>query len=642
MIRNKCCCLLVLVALFGSATNGMASPASKAIILSWDGAADWIVDRLLEEGKLPNVARLARMGARAEYSTPNYPSVTAAGHATLWTGAYSDVHGVTGNGVGLLPRADHTMLEGQSGFDARALRAEPIWVTAAKAGKRVVSLSATQSMPIDPTLKRLNDAKVPLDRYLSFSGFESRIADGKSLTARELQPAQDWDALPPHKNALRECVTKAGEQSFYLLAYDDPNDKTDGLDTLLIRQGSRHAAQATATATLKPMDASPNVRSWSPSFRVTKGNLFGYTYFRLFSLSPDGKQMTLYRRAAHSLQGASTTAQREEYLKAYGGFYDSPFETYSNGEFGKTLWQEGDGTAERRLIELVRLDCEFLKRGTRFAWSRWKPDLLLHYAPMTDGAGHTWMGVLDPDTPRYNPALARKIMPFYEQVFQLQDEWLGAVLDMVGQETVVCLVSDHGMAGVGKQFSPARFLIETGFATTKQDGSIDLTRTAVFTLNNNELLLSVNGTDRKGGIVPPEERESLIQQLTQVLLSATDPDTGKHIVTRVFRPEETAGLGIGGEAGGDLYYDVAPGYDPAELLPTVVQNIASPIGGGSHGFYSGRRKMQAIWYIGGAGVRQGVKIGGVHQTDIAPTLSHLLGIPPPANAVGHCIGEVLR
>jgi predicted AlkP superfamily phosphohydrolase/phosphomutase len=265
---------------------------------------------------------------------------------------------------------------------------------------------------------------------------------------------------------------------------------------------------------------------------------------------------------------------------------------------------------------------------------------------MSDGAGHTWMGVLDPQSPRYDRSVADKLWPFYTQVFQLQDEWLGAVLDAAGSQAVVCLVSDHGMAGVGKGFNPNTVLEKAGLLVRTADNKIDLARTKACFPPWSDYALVVNGTDWKGGIVASSsggEREGVLQQAREALLAAVDPETGQHVVTGVFRPDDIAHLGIGGPSGGDLYLELAPGYSPSSQTgESIVSKDDSPIGSGVHGFLPLRKTMQAICFMGGAGVARGRQVPGIRQIDVAPTLSRLLGIPAPRDAQGHVVGEILR
>lgn len=615
--------------------------AKRVVVVSWDGAADWVVDRLLTENKLPNVARLARMGVRAEYSTPAFPSKTACGHAALWTGAYGDINGVTGNSVPVLPRAEHTLLETRSGFTSPALLAEPLYVTAAKAGKKVLILSATQSFPPDPWVEKVKAAGVSPDRLTTFDGFES------GMVGERVWDGADWGAppaglaLPQHDGEAKAFTFKIADAEFTAAVYDDPQDPTRGFDTVSIKQSGANGA----SAILKPVAAATNIRSFSPRFPVTlrdpqRGDLFGYTYFRLFALDPTTGRMTLFQRGVNGIRGTAILAERQDYLNAYGGFHSVPFNAYDSGLLGKTLWQGGDGEAEKRLIEIIRLDVEFLKRGTQYALKRYNPDLTFHYTPMIDSAGHEWMGALDPDSPRYDAQVAAKLMPYYEQVYQLEDEWLGTIIDAAGKDAAICLVSDHGMAGVGKNFSPNAVFEKAGLLVRTADGKIDLTKTKICAPPWGDYLTVVNGVDWKGGIVTEAERESVLRQATDALLSARDPETNQPIVTRIFRPGEVVSLGIGGVSGGDLYMDVIPGYVPtSRLQDALVQPDRSPIGGGVHGFFPLRTKMQAIFYLGGAGIAQGKQIPGIRQIDMAPTISYLLGIPAPANAVGHIIGE---
>lgn len=623
-------------------------PPRRVVIVSWDGAADWVMDRLLAEGKLPNVARLAASGARAEYSTAAFPSKTACGHASLWTGAFPDVNGITGNTVNIFPRSEHTLLEKRSGFDSAALRAEPIWVTAAKAGKRVAVLSATQAYPPDRWVEELRAARVPDDRYVLLSGFESKIADAAIFNGSSLRTPESWTGAPPHEGPMRELAFSVGDSKFFALVYDDPVDPARGFDTVLVRQGSRDSAKSEGQAILKPAEARDDVAAYSARFKVAKGDLSGFTYFRLWELSPDGG-MALYQRAVNMVRGSTTRAELDAYMAAYGGFHDDLFWHYERGSLGRQVYAGGDGTAERRLLEAVRLDVEFRKRGVRYAIQHWSPELLLHYTPMTDSAGHMWVGALDPTSPRYDEKLAAKLWPYYEAVYRLEDAWLGEIIDAAGQNAAIFLVSDHGMTAQHRRFYPNAVLERAGLLARTYDekdrrgDEIDLSRTRACVPPYSDFFVTVNSTDRKGGVVPPGEREAVLQAATDALLAAVDPDTGQRIVTSVFRAEGVAGLGTGGEVGGDLYLELAPGYYPEGRLSSVlVEPTQSPIGGGAHGYLPLRRSMQAICIVGGAGVMPGAKLGGVRQIDVAPTAARLLGIAPPRDAQGHVLGEILQ
>jgi hypothetical protein len=333
----------------------------------------------------------------------------------------------------------------------------------------------------------------------------------------------------------------------------------------------------------------------------------------------------------------------DEYLRAAGGSTDTGFVIYRRGGLGPALWEHGDGTAEKRLLEIVRFDLETRQRRDVFAIQRLNPDLLFDYSSATDDAGHTWMGALDPESGVYDPALAAKIWPFYAGVFQLQDAWLGKILDAAGRSAIVSLVGDHGMIGTSQTFYPNSVLERAGLVFRTADGkSIDLARTLICAPPWGDFFLSVNSSDWKSGVVRPADRERVLARAMDALLEATDPQTGKRIVTRVFRPAEVTGLGMGGPAGGDLYLDLAPGYVPsAALSDDVVRKSTSLIGRGDHGFFPLRTKMQTVWFVAGSGIAAGKTIGGIRQIDIAPTLSQALGIPAPKNAKGHIIAETL-
>lgn len=579
-------------------STALAAPKTKLISIVWDGAPDWVIDRLLVEGKLPNVARLATNGFRAETCIPAWPSKTAVGHASIFTASWPDHHGISNNTVGLLPRSQHGLEESMRGFDGRALQSEPIWVSAARQGKRVVSLSAACSFPPDPFVAQLR--KLGKERnWIGFSGFEQEWAPGRMIT----EPGE---------------FEIAGE-SFSVRLHDDPTDPAVGSDSVIVQRGDQ-------IELIKPRPAG-NLAAWSPPFTIRKAGSAANLYFRLFSLG--GGKMELYQRKTSPIYGTENEEAISKYVSAYGGFHDDAFGLYERGVFGKTLFQGGAGVAEERIIELVQQDCAFLKRSFDYGWNTWKPDILFHYTPMSDSAGHTWMGALDETTPGYDPIIAAKLWPYYERVFRLQDDWLGHMMDRKGKDTILALMSDHGMAGARKYVHINNALESASLLGRTERGLIDWTVTKAAIPAWSDFFITVNGLDRKGGIVPKSEREAVLNKATEALLNIVDPDTGAHIVTGVFRADRMSYLGIGGESGGDLYFEMAPGYYPSNRGNA---NVTSPygkeIGGGVHGFFPYRREMGAIFFAAGPGIEHRDDLA-VRHTDIMPMLCRAMGISSP-------------
>ncbi len=569
------------------------------------------------------------MGVHAEYVNPALPSKTAPAHAAIWTGAYADVNGISGNTVPVLPRAEHTLLESFDGFDSRVLRAEPIWMAALRAGKKVVGLSVTHQTPANIYTDVMRQEGIPAGRYASFDGFRTQIDDARVLSADQLSPGQ--------APGTRETSVSIGETLFKITVFDARDDRVKGYDSARICSGSE-------CVTLKPAEAQSAIANWSKPFRVQRGDLFGLAYFRLFSLAPDAGEMTLYASSVAALQGAASPELTERFMAASGGFPDFGFAAYDKGRLGRQIYSGGDGTAERRLLEAVRFGMSILDRGMRYAIEQMHGELIIDYTAALDTAGHRWMGALDPDSGVYNDEMAAKIWPFYTEILQIQDAWLGHILDLGGSDSIVSVISDHGMEGVGRSFYPNVVLERAGLLARTPEDKIDLTKTRVCAPPWGEYFLSVNSTDWKGGIVRPQDREAVLNEATQALLNAVDPETGSHIVTRVFRADNLTGLGGGGLSSGDLFMDFAPGYMPSSLIEpsTVVRKLNLSIGSGTHGFFPLDSKMQTIWFATGPGIVAGKEIGPIRQIDIAPTLSRLFGIPAPANAKGHVIGEVFQ
>src|SRR5262249_30166297 len=117
----------------------------------------------IDSASTPALWSMFRTAACADGARPPFVSVTPSGHAAIWTGAYSNVNGIAAIANGALPLASTTILESTDGYRAPQLSAEPIWLSAARQGKRVFSHMATQS-PRPPGYPVVNKWSESLDR----------------------------------------------------------------------------------------------------------------------------------------------------------------------------------------------------------------------------------------------------------------------------------------------------------------------------------------------------------------------------------------------------------------------------------------------------------------------------------------------
>jgi predicted AlkP superfamily pyrophosphatase or phosphodiesterase len=91
--------LFALVLLGVTGFSAKTRPAERnAILISWDGALREHVRGDLARGKLPNLARLAKLGALVDIDVTGHQTDTKAGHAQMLTGYDPALTGVYSNG----------------------------------------------------------------------------------------------------------------------------------------------------------------------------------------------------------------------------------------------------------------------------------------------------------------------------------------------------------------------------------------------------------------------------------------------------------------------------------------------------------------------------------------------------------------
>jgi predicted AlkP superfamily phosphohydrolase/phosphomutase len=598
--------------------------AARAIVLAWDGAVPAFAHEMMRERKLPHLAKLIEGGVYADDVTAVFPSKTAPGFASLITGAPPRITAISGNRVPRAPRDQFTILESVAGFAAAPLRAETIWAAARRAGKRSIVAH------IPTYAGELADGTVRFSGYELFAGRDGIVTKNTAASAAP----EPWRNAPPSAALPIEIYFAIGASKFFGLLIDDAADDQPGYDTLILAAARDGNA---VMARLKP--APPGAGGeffWSPpvAIKASAGH-DAKSYFRLFDLKPDGSDFFLYY----------TRPVRDLPLEGVGDSVASPTVRtfvgngaailFQQGAFGRTIPNGGGGGAEARYLETVAFAQHQLTETHRWAMENLPWDLFFAYTPFPDEAEHLWRGYLDTSLPGHRQDLAERLRPLLERVYRSADDLLGLLLSKRPADTLFVLISDHGLQGVNKRVALNPVLQQAGLLVLDANGRVDLTKTRVIypAVNNGYLL--INSKDRRAGIVAPDERAELISKVRASLLAVRDDS--RPIVRAVYDAEtEGAAMGIGGEVGGDIYVELAPGYD---FDPRIAAGpwVSETAPYGNHGANPAQPAMRTLMVLNGPGVEAGGKLKNARIIDFAPTLAWLLNLPKPRDAAGRVL-----
>jgi hypothetical protein len=216
----------------------------------------------------------------------------------------------------------------------------------------------------------------------------------------------------------------------------------------------------------------------------------------------------------------------------------------------------------------------------------------------------------------------------------------------------IFVVSDHGFAPFHTAVSINNLLASHGLDPKKVR--------AVTSGAAANIYIGLEGRE-PDGTVGPSEYLTLQQQLVEILKNFYDTNSlytlGASewpVFDKVYtRPADLSDPDFGrgtnaliGQDSGDIFALLSLGYnfdgtqnpvvirhgDPASALPI----LSVPNFYGAHGYDPQQLSMSAIFYAAGPDIGQGT-LSRVSNVDLAPTIAHILGVPPASTVQGHII-----
>ena len=677
--------MLLVVSLAAAAACGTRRPPElvkqKLVILGFDGLDPRLVQKWMDEGRLPNMRRLATRGSGVRPLGTTHSPESPTAWASFATGVNAGKHNI----YDFLIRDTATYLPdlGMVHFEpprfilnyfpvsrpvVESIRGgTSFWVTAGRAGVRSSMLTVPVTFPPEevPNGELLSGLPLPdirrtMGTFYYFGTDLSRYEEGNTEFGGILKRlvfdgdvAQTELVGPPNpivKQQLREARAKT------------PPARMTDVDRMRVaelesREDVRlpvtiHWNKAGRSATIDIGDNSIHLdeHQWSKWINLDFSinlllRVHGMAQMYLIGAGPE---LQLYispvnwkpdKPPAPMSSPASLSADLYERLGPYRtlGWAEATWplneDRIDEKTFMDDLYRAFDDRAQ---VILQRIDAK-----------QW--DLLVGVIESTDRVQHMMWRLIDPSHPMYDKALAAKYGDAIERVYRRCDDFIGEVISRIDPATPILIVSDHGFHSFRQSVNLNTWLVQEGFMAIQgqQPGekklqdlfggsgtfweNVDWSRTKAYAMGLGQIYVNLKGRESHG-IVSAEESKNLQDALAARLLTMADPKTGAKMVDAVYKRDDiyrgdfvknASELQVGFTDGYRVSWQSTLGGSPPGLVYPNMKKWS-----GDHGSFDYRQTAGTLISS------RRIDGGSVDIMDIAPTVLKYFGVPIPPDIDG--------
>ena len=627
----------------------MQSPARRAILIGMDGASMELVKNMVDWGHMPHLGKLMARGVHRPMIGV-FPTLTPPGWTATSTGAWPGNHGVLDFSIRKLGgRLDETVW----GINTGLSQAEYLWNTVERAGRTPLLVKWEMSWPPTVTSGIQVEGTGPgVSNHHQIAGYHLFVAGGwqrrqiggqrdpETLDPSALQTVSDvdpvtitdaehWTDLPPSARPPKEVLLtilplargrdtmlrgeRGAPKLFYGLIYASGDSGYDRVRICRTRDGG-------SAVTELAMGGWSGW--WRDEFVIDDEEIDGYVRMKLVNLTPDADAFELFVPqiwpALGYTQPTEVSAEIDEHV---GNFLQNPARD-ALGIIDDDTYFELLGFHHERLADVA----DYLTTS-RDDWT-----MLFIETHASDYTSHFFLGQAD-EVSGADEQTRQRCLEGVIRTYSSIDDLIGRMADIADEETLICIVADHG--GTPNQFQAVQIedvLEQAGFLVYEEDSEgervVDWSRTRAAPVGLVHVFINLQGREPTG-IVPVADYEETQLALIDALHAFTDPATGRHPFSLALTHADAEMVNLEGETVGDVVYALRPEFDGAhgKQLPSVSFGIA-----GQH----------CTYVLAGPGVKEGVALRGqVRAVDVAPTLCYLLGLPMPRNVEGGVVYEAL-
>ena len=554
-LKKNFICIILLIGTVLFCENLYPSSDDKLLVIGIDGMDPVLLQKYMDEGKMPHFKRLIEHGGDFKKLGTSYPPQSPVAWSNFAISGNPGKHGIFDfihrHPHNLFPYLSTTETKGPTKFfqlgkwqlplnagSVRNLRGgTPFWEYLADHGVDASVLKLPGSYPVScpcqsGQVRLLSGMGTPdiLGTQGTFSFYTSSQANqlretigGARIYSVEVEDGKVDAVLyglqNPYINPLK-CETV--EESLLKVPFTVYVDKTNDVAKICVNDQEIFLKQGEFSEfvqvefTMIPLFQSMTaicrflLKECHPDFKL---------YVSPLNIDPSNPATPISAPATYA----------NELFKAVGYFYTQNMPPDTKALEHKVL-------SDDEFLRQMDLVLEEEKKRLFFELSRFEKGMQFHYFNTLDQTCHTFWRAIDPEHPLYTEELGRKYGKVIENLYIEFDEVLGKVHTMIDDDTILIIMSDHGFTSFRRGVNLNTILLQNGFITLKnpnQQGkseffeNVNWDRTRAYNLGINAVY--INLFDREpNGVVLPEEYDEVCEELRTVLLEYIDPKTGKH------------------------------------------------------------------------------------------------------------------
>lgn len=546
-------------------------PYRKVIVIGLDGLEPKIVDAMLENGELPNLARLRDAGGYSRVGT-TYPAQTPVAWSTFATGVNPGGHGIFDfirrDPLTYLPDLGLNKYEQKTSFlppkAVNLRRGETVWSVLTAAGIPSVVIRCPCSYPPDDLRGRmLSGMGVPDIRgglgTATFYTTRGDVQPGESENVVAL-PAESKGAIATQIIGPRNPKGQAASNANVTAEIRLETDRTK-------REIAIHSNGQPRTLVVREGE-------WSEWLRIKfkigmLQSVSGMVRFHLVRLDP---VVELYASPvnfdpdAPMFPVSSPWEYSTELSRKLGAFYTTGMvedhNGLSNGRFGEAAFLDQCDQVVREREAMMLYELDRFQEGLFFCLFD-TPDRLQHMFWRFREPAHPANKVADPGGT--DSEMARVIEDHYRRC----DEIVGKVMAQADERTLLIVLSDHGFSSFQRGVHLNGWLHQNGFLKLKPGISageetgeffrhVDWGGTRAYALGLGSVYLNLRGRERDG-VLSAADAAGTVDEIKQGLTGLVDPERGKTAIRGVVSRDEVYS-GIYAPESPDLVVNFAEGY----------------------------------------------------------------------------------